>query len=233
MSEKADKDAFRASLSLADLLITKNAGRVAEMLRRQECYRSAKQIFVDPSQVLKQVRINCLADGKKLIMPAPGLKEGFYALEPYVNPFDKLSFVVTPNGLLQHGVRIEHRHISRLQIDLLITDAVAVDMQGGRIGGGEGFFDLSCAILHELKALSSRRVILAAADNEQIVERVPTEDWDVGIDGIVTPEGIRWTRNEKRDIALFPEALGARKIRKISPLFKIYGRQEAGKEPPS
>ena len=62
-------------------------GRLAELLRRSPDYRSAKQIFVDPGPSLQQVRINCLADGKELIMPSAGLKEGFYFFKPYIIPF--------------------------------------------------------------------------------------------------------------------------------------------------
>ncbi|MFA6499857.1 MAG: hypothetical protein WCV64_11075, partial [Desulfurivibrionaceae bacterium] len=60
----------------------KASGKSAELVRRLERYRDAKRIFVGPTVRLQQLRINALTDGKELLVPGPGLKEGFYLLAP-------------------------------------------------------------------------------------------------------------------------------------------------------
>ncbi|MBU3937029.1 MAG: hypothetical protein KKD53_05830, partial [Proteobacteria bacterium] len=78
----------------------KASGKSAEIVRRLEKYRDAKRIFVGPTARLQQIRINALTDGKELLVPAPGLKEGFYLLAPYEIPFKHLAFAVGYNGLV-------------------------------------------------------------------------------------------------------------------------------------
>src|SRR3989339_859242 len=85
----------------------KASGKSAELVRRLERYRDAKRIFVGPTARLQQIRINALTDGKELLVPAPGLKEGFYLLAPYEIPFKHLSFAVGYKGLVQY-----HREIA-------------------------------------------------------------------------------------------------------------------------
>lgn len=132
----------------------KASGTSAERVRRLDKYREAKRIFVGPTARLQQVRINALNDGKELLVPAPGMKEGFFLLAPYEIPFKSLNYAVGYKGLAQYGRRVAVEELCRTPVGLLITDCLAVDPTGYFVGEGKGFFDLAVAILAELRGLA-------------------------------------------------------------------------------
>jgi len=210
------------------------SGRAAELLRRESAYRSARQIFVSPLPPLQQVRINCLLDGKDLIVPAPGLKDGFYLLKPYSVPFHQLPHSVSMKGFAKAGQRLTRLELGSLAISLLVTGAAAVDPQGNRLGDGLGFFDLSFAILAEMGAISRDALVATFIHAEQMVEQpLPAACWDVLTDIIVTkhqvyrPEHV--TTSPRR---IFWEHLPDKKIRKISPLWWLRGGGQAANQEP-
>ena len=55
-------------------------GKAAETLRKLQPYRDASTVFASPATSLLQARINCLLDGKNLVIPGPSLRNGFYLL---------------------------------------------------------------------------------------------------------------------------------------------------------
>ena len=65
--------------------------------------------------------------------------------------------------------------------DLVIVPGVAFDRQGGRLGYGKGYYDRFLD-----QSLAFR---LALAFDFQILETVPTEMYDVPMDGILTENG--------------------------------------------
>lgn len=64
-------------------------------------------------------------------------------------------------------------------LDVVLVPGVAFDALGHRLGHGLGFYD------RFLATVSATRI--AIAFDEQIVEHVPTEAFDVGMHAIVTP----------------------------------------------
>jgi 5-formyltetrahydrofolate cyclo-ligase len=208
------------------------SGRAAELLRREPAYRSARQIFVSPLPPLQQVRINCLLDGKDLIVPAPGLKDGFYLLKPYSVPFHQLPHSVSMKGFAKAGQRLTRPELESLAISLLVTGALAVDLQGNRLGDGLGFFDLSFAILTEMEAISRDAQVATFIHAEQMVEQpLPAACWDVPADIIVTDRQIYRTEHVTTSPRrIFWEHLPDKKIRKITPLWWLKGGQAANPE---
>lgn len=197
-------------------------GRSAELLRRTAVYRSAKHVFVDPDPSLQQVRINCLADGKELIMPSAGLKEGFYLFKPYIIPFRDLSFAVTEKGAARFGRRLTEKQIGNLDLSLFVSGAEAVDRHGGRLGMGSGFFDLSYAILHTMGAVSKTAQVAALITQEQIVEEVPVTCWDIHINLFVTQDEVHTLADTPAPAGrIFWEHLPPKRIRKMKPLWLI------------
>ncbi|MBU0967683.1 MAG: 5-formyltetrahydrofolate cyclo-ligase [Proteobacteria bacterium] len=224
------KQALREELALRVAAGPKGlSGRTAELLRRDTAYRSARQVFVSPVPSLQQVRINCLLDGKELIVPAPGLKDGFYLLKPYSIPFQQLPYSVTLKGFAKAGQRMTRPEVESLAVSLLVTDAVAVDRQGNRLGDGLGFFDLSVAILTTMGAISRDALVATCIHEEQMVEQpLPIACWDVPIDIIVTEQQVfRTEQVSASPRSIFWEHLPDRKIRKITPLWWLSG----GKNP--
>lgn len=68
------------------------------------------------------------------------------------------------------------------QMDLVLVPGVAFDRHGRRIGRGKGCYD------RWLKNFAGIRVGLAHAF--QLLEEIPEEPFDEGVDFIVTPEGL-------------------------------------------
>lgn len=204
------------------------AGRLAERLRRLDGYRQAKQLFIDPSPLLKQARLNALLDGKVLIMPGPGLKDGFYRLDPYTIKFPQLAKAVNGRDLADFGKRLASRsEIAGLEISLVIGEAWALDRRGFFLGEGKGFFDLSVALLAELGGLAEGyRVVMALADLVRLINNLPPDSWDVGVDVFLTAEGEELLSREGGAApAIVWEALTLDRIRRITPLWKLYVEQ--------
>jgi len=200
------------------------SGRAAEILRRNDAYRRARQLFVPPVPLLRQVRINSLLDGKELIVPAPGLKDGFYLLSPYSIPFQQLPYSVSMKGIVKTGHRLTRPEIESLSVSLLVAEAEAVDLIGNRLGNGLGFFDLSVAILAEMGALSTDAVAVACINQARIsTTRLPTALWDVPVSMVFSEQQIFQTKHKALpSCRIFWEYLSAKKIRKINPLWWLH-----------
>lgn len=212
--------------SVASLAV---AGRLAEVVRRLPGYRQAAQLMIDPSPLLKQARINALIDGKVLIMPGPGLKEGFYRLDPYTIKFPQLAKAVSGRDLPDFGKRLASRaELGVLEISLVIGEAWGVDRRGFFLGEGKGFFDLSVALLAELGALAAEwRLVMAVADPERLLNNLPDDPWDLQADLLLTPEGEEGVpgRTAAGRPTIVWEALSLDRIRRMTPLWKLYVEQ--------
>lgn len=73
-------------------------------------------------------------------------------------------------------------------IDLIIMPGVAFDRHGGRIGYGAGYYDRYLADMTK----SVRKIALGYSF--QVLDYVPTEDFDIRIDGIITDEEVIETK---------------------------------------
>lgn len=71
-------------------------------------------------------------------------------------------------------------------IDVVIVPAVAVDRRGTRLGMGAGYYDRTFAHLVARQRPSSP-LLVALVHDEQVVDELPSQPWDVAMDAIVTP----------------------------------------------
>ncbi|BFM50944.1 5-formyltetrahydrofolate cyclo-ligase [Marinomonas sp. THO17] len=69
------------------------------------------------------------------------------------------------------------------ELDLIFMPLVGFDAQGGRLGMGGGFYDRSFA--H--KKSQQKPLLIGLAHDCQQVEKLPLEDWDVPLEGILSP----------------------------------------------
>lgn len=77
---------------------------------------------------------------------------------------------------------LAERRIEPKELDLLAVPGVAFDRLGGRVGHGRGFFD---RLLQHKRADA---ISLGLAFECQVFERVPMDEDDVPLDGVVTEE---------------------------------------------
>ena len=214
---RKSKDEWRAEWSGS--LPNCASGKLAEAVRRLDAYHQCHQLFVAPAPVLAQIRVNALLDGKELIVPGPGLRDGFYLLRPFRIAFPDLSFAVSLRGIPSHGQLLAQHELAQLFVEVLITEALAVDSLGNRLGDGLGFFDLTCALLHQLGALSASPTILAAGVPYR-AEQLPVDPWDVRMSGLVTAQGAEFFPPMEHLPKIDWQQLPRQRIKKISPLWK-------------
>ena len=67
-------------------------------------------------------------------------------------------------------------------IDLILMPGVAFDRLGGRVGYGKGFYDVF------LKKINKEAYKIALTYDFQVLDKVPMDEFDVKIDGIITNE---------------------------------------------
>ncbi len=200
-------------------------GRMAEAVRRLDVYRQSLKVFVSPANELTQVRINALLDGKELIMPGPGLKEGFYLLRPFSIPFPQLKLAVSLKGMALNGRLLRHEELPGQGIGLLLTEALAIDSQGNRLGDGSGFFDLAVAILNQCKALNqTAQVWTAAAAVGHRPATLPCDPWDVRMHGMVDTGQELVFPSDNSPPKIYWQALTEQRIKKMTPLWREWHR---------
>lgn len=66
-------------------------------------------------------------------------------------------------------------------VDLLLIPAALVGRDGARLGWGRGYFDRT------LGSMAHRPPVFAVVYDHEVVDEVPTEEHDQGVDGVVTP----------------------------------------------
>jgi len=196
--------------------------KAAERLRRLEIYQQARTIMVPPDQAQLQVRINALLDGKRLIMATPGLRDGFYLLEKGTIKVKDWKGAARSSGVRRFGTRLPTTRHEIGTVDFMATGAVAVGLQGGRIGKGSGYFDLEYAILREIGSVDETTPICALVDDCQVLEEVPMEEKDVAVDVICTPfRTITAERSFPRPVKIPWDLLHERHIKGMRPLREL------------
>lgn len=200
-----------------------SAGKIAERLRRRPEYRRAKTIFMMPSPLLFQARINCLLDGKVLVMPSPALKLGFYRVKPFAIPFPDLAHGTSLKGITLFGKKMLAKQLQNTDIDLALTGCTAIDKKGQRLGEGTGFFDLSMGLLATLGGVSDTTVVGCVAGAEQVSEvDLPCDSWDVGVDFLLfQDQEFNFERSDTVP-AVDWQALAKKQIRKVEPLWHLH-----------
>lgn len=76
--------------------------------------------------------------------------------------------------------------LESVQPDILILPLLAYDRRGNRLGQGGGYYD---ATLQALRAKKPVLAVGAAYAQQACLFHLPTEDHDVRLDWVVTPEG--------------------------------------------
>jgi 5-formyltetrahydrofolate cyclo-ligase len=73
--------------------------------------------------------------------------------------------------------------------DVVFVPLVGFDAQGHRLGMGGGFYDRSFAFRRQVR---QRPLLIGWAHGCQQVDALPSQPWDVNLDGVVTEQGVRW-----------------------------------------
>lgn len=88
------------------------------------------------------------------------------------------------------GIMQPPKKAAVLDPDLILVPLVAIDAHGTRLGRGKGHYDAALARLRK----SGARLVGIGWAGQMIAEIIPADDWDIALDGFVSPEGVRWFR---------------------------------------
>jgi len=160
------------------------AEKAAQNLRNLPEYRLALVLFCNPDSPQKPVREMALKDGKTVVMATPRLKQGFLLVDPVKIPPNRVSEASTIHGAFRFGRSVKPNEV---KIDLFVAGSVAVAKDGGRLGKGTGYSDQEYGLLKNADALTSKTLVVTTVHDMQIVESIPSQEWDVPVDVIVTP----------------------------------------------
>lgn len=93
-----------------------------------------------------------------------------------------------------HRLGMKQNHHRRLlwarELDVIICPLVAVDLNGNRMGMGGGFYDTTLG--KSYRSGASRPLKIGWCYDFQVVEQLARQPWDVPLDGLITPNGLRW-----------------------------------------
>jgi 5-formyltetrahydrofolate cyclo-ligase len=79
------------------------------------------------------------------------------------------------------------------QADLVFVPALAVSLNGSRLGKGGGFYDRALEHLADVPgSRASRPILFAVVYESEILQNLPSEPHDILMHGCVTEAGYRW-----------------------------------------
>jgi 5-formyltetrahydrofolate cyclo-ligase len=115
-------------------------------------------------------------------MASPRLKRGFIIIEPRTVK-GREEYASTIRGVFKFGRETPEFP----KPDLTVTSCVAVDEKGHRLGKGHGYGDKEIGIIRER---FGEIPVVTTVHDLQVVDDVPFESHDEGVDVIVTPTRI-------------------------------------------
>ena len=167
----------------------KSARQLWKQIRRLPEFRSARCVaFYLPNDGELDLSValqHALAQGKQCFLPVLTRDNalGFASVTRHTRFASNRFGIPEPVG----GRRINAR-----SLDLLFMPLVAFDADGNRIGMGGGYYDR--ALAYKLRRSHLPPVLMGAAHGFQQVDGIQANAWDVALDGVVTPDGLRRVR---------------------------------------
>jgi 5-formyltetrahydrofolate cyclo-ligase len=163
----------------------KGADKAASNLAKCKEFKEAEIIKVNPDSPQYKVREIALRQEKKVLVPTPRLRGDFFLLDPTRISSSDIPKASRISGFEKYGIMVSLESIER--VDFIVAGSVAVDLNGNRVGKGEGYSELEFGILRELGKVDENTPIATTVHDIQIVDEVPSEPFDVPIDIIATP----------------------------------------------
>ncbi len=207
----------------------KGAWKAAMLLKMLDEYAHSRVVFCNPDAPQLPVRFYALADGKRLIIASPGIREGFIMLSKDMieGSEDALRFASTIKGFMSYGVKLNLDEIP--SIDLFIAGSVAVSpITGARLGKGKGYSDIEYGILCEVGCIREDTVVATTVHEIQLVDDIPSSEEDVPVDIVVTNRRIiRVPNRSSRPMGINWEKLDREYLSKIPYLMELYNRRKS------
>ena len=98
-----------------------------------------------------------------------------------------------------HSLGMKQNHHRRLlwarELDVIICPLVAVDLSGNRMGMGGGFYDTTLGKSYQVGLKKPLKI--GWCYDFQVVEQLERQAWDVPLEGLITPSGLRWFKRNQ------------------------------------
>jgi 5-formyltetrahydrofolate cyclo-ligase len=202
------------------------AKEAAERLLEHAVFQRARVIKVNPDSPQRWVRKLALERNIAVITPTPRLKGAFRKLDPAKIPREHYGAAATLKRGGEWGEDLALDELPR--IDLVVMGSVAVTRDGRRLGKGHGYADLEYAILRELG--NPPVPVLTTVHPLQVLEGFPTEDHDLPVSIIATPDemievkdppaapaGIDWKLLPEEALKEMPVLAELRELKRLKP----------------
>ncbi|WP_198333974.1 5-formyltetrahydrofolate cyclo-ligase [Psychrobacter namhaensis] len=107
-------------------------------------------------------------------------------------PIYHTTLVNVPTRIHRLGMKQNHhrRLLWARELDVIICPLVAVDLNGNRMGMGGGFYDTTLGKIYQSGAKKPLKI--GWCYDFQVVDTLQRQPWDVPLDALITPNGIRW-----------------------------------------
>lgn len=157
---------------ISQKLIIEDSFKKAETVLVYASYKSE----VNTDDIVKKA----LLDGKKVGFPKCEIIDGV----PVINFYEVTNLCQLTEGykgILEPD--LEYYNLKEIDYvaDLCIVPGVSFDKKGNRMGYGKGFYD-------RFLSKNMSRLNIALAFELQIVEKIPTNEFDIAMDMIITEE---------------------------------------------
>jgi len=163
----------------------RGAEQATARLAATAAFQTATTIKVNPDAPQRPLRYRALQAGKRVLVPTPRLRGGFFLLDPAAIPPGRLLAAASISGFARYGQALALDALP--PIDLMVIGAVAVAPDGARVGKGEGYAELEYAVLRTLGRLGPETLVCTTVHDVQVVDALPVEPFDVPVDLIATP----------------------------------------------
>jgi 5-formyltetrahydrofolate cyclo-ligase len=193
--------------------------KCAKQIREMDIWKRSLINFVTPDNCLVELRRYGILDNKTQIMTTYGIRGGFLISVREDVPNGQEDFASTLDGAQRYARHVSLEDIKRMgHLDLVVTGASAVNLDGVRYGKGHGYFDLEWGIFSVLGVVDSKTSMLTVVHDCQVIDRkLPVSPYDTITDYIVTPTrtikvetrrqkptGIQWRRLQKEMLKEIP-----------------------------
>ena len=84
------------------------------------------------------------------------------------------------------GIMQPRKSAPVVEPDVVLVPLIAIDSQGTRLGRGKGHYDRSLLRLKKNRA----RLVGVGWVLQRLEETIPADEWDVPLDGFVSPAGL-------------------------------------------
>jgi 5-formyltetrahydrofolate cyclo-ligase len=200
------------------------AEAAAERLAEVPEWLRADVLKANPDAPQLPVRARALAEGKRLYMAVPRLRDRrpFILLDP-ARLDVPLRRAASIRGAAGTGRPVRVADVR--PVDLVVCGSVAVDRRGARVGKGGGYSDLELGLLIEAGVIRPETIIVTTVHPLQMLDdRLPETAHDFRVDRIVTPDGVIRCRRARRPAGILWDHLDDEKIDEIPALRSLAGR---------